>query len=161
QIADSPDVLKRNRGRRGLDILNKIRKSTDIDVRIHEEDLPDIEDVDAKLVKLAKILNAKILTNDYNLNKVAELQGVTILNINELANTLKPVVLPGELMEIRLVKEGKEYNQGVAYLDDGTMVVVEGGKSMIGQSISVVVSSVLQTAAGRMIFAKLPSRGDE
>lgn len=161
QIADSPDVLKRNRGRRGLDILNKIRKSTDIDVRIHEEDLPDIEDVDAKLVKLAKLLNAKILTNDYNLNKVAELQDVTILNINELANTLKPVVLPGELMEIRLVKEGKEYNQGVAYLDDGTMVVVEGGKSMIGQSISVVVSSVLQTAAGRMIFAKLPSRGDE
>ncbi len=154
QIADSIDTLKRNRGRRGLDILNKIRKSTDIDVRIHEDDFPDIEDVDAKLVKLAKVLNAKVLTNDYNLNKVAELQDVTILNINELANALKPVVLPGEMMEVRLVKEGKEYNQGVAYLDDGTMVVVEGGKPMIGQNINVAVTSVLQTAAGRMIFAK-------
>ncbi len=155
QIADSQDSLKRNRGRRGLDVLHRIQKGSDINVHIHEEDFPEIQEVDAKLVKLAKVLQAKIFTNDYNLNKVAELQGITVLNINELANSLKPVVLPGEMMEVRLVKEGKEYNQGVAYLDDGTMVVVENARRLIGNRIEVEVTSVIQTAAGRMIFAKL------
>ena len=154
QIADSQDPIKRNRGRRGLDVLAKIQKIPHIDVRIHEEDFAEPKEVDAKLVKLAKMLSAKILTNDFNLNKVAELQGVQVLNINELANALKPVVLPGELMEARVIKEGKEYNQGVAYLDDGTMVVVEQGRNLIGQTVRVLVTSVLQTAAGRMIFAK-------
>lgn len=157
QIADSQDALKRNRGRRGLDILNKIQKNTNIDVKIHDDDFPDIREVDGKLVQLAKVLNAKVFTNDYNLNKVAELQGVTVLNINELANALKPVVLPGEMMEVKIVREGKEHNQGVAYLDDGTMIVVEEGRRLIGQVIKVVVTSVLQTAAGRMIFAKAES----
>lgn len=155
QIADSQDALKRNRGRRGLDILNRIQKSTDIDVRIHEEDFPDVKDVDAKLVKLAKLLGGKIFTNDFNLNKIADLQGVQVLNINELSNALKPIVLPGETMEVRISKEGKEYNQGVAYLDDGTMVVIDNSRSLIGQLAKVVVTSVLQTSAGRMIFAKL------
>ncbi|MFA4981267.1 MAG: PIN domain-containing protein [Candidatus Omnitrophota bacterium] len=155
QIADSSDSLKRNRGRRGLDILNKIQKSTALDVRIQEEDFPEIKEVDAKLVKLAKLLGAKVFTNDFNLNKIAELQGVAVLNINELANTLRPVVLPGETMEVRITKEGKEYNQGVAYLDDGTMVVVDNSRSIIGQVTKVVVTSVLQTSAGRMIFARL------
>ncbi|MFA5146177.1 MAG: PIN domain-containing protein [Candidatus Omnitrophota bacterium] len=155
QIADSQDSLKRNRGRRGLDILNKIQKNTALDVRIHEEDFPDIKDVDAKLVKLAKLLGAKIFTNDFNLNKISELQGVPVLNINELANTLRPVVLPGETMDVRIIKEGKEHNQGVAYLDDGTMVVVDNTKHLIGQPVKVIVTSVLQTSAGRMIFAKL------
>jgi uncharacterized protein YacL len=155
QIADSQDSLKRNRGRRGLDVLNKIQKSTDLDVRIQEEDFPEIREVDGKLVKLAKLLGAKIFTNDFNLNKVAELQGITVLNINELANALRPVVLPGEPMEVRISKEGKEYNQGIAYLDDGTMVVVDNSKHMIGQVTKVIVTSVLQTSAGRMIFAKL------
>ncbi|MBI1976055.1 MAG: TRAM domain-containing protein [Candidatus Omnitrophica bacterium] len=158
QIADSQDSLKRNRGRRGLDALNKIQKSSNLDVRIHDEDFPEVHEVDAKLVKLAKKIQAKIFTNDYNLNKVAELQGVTVLNINELANALKPVVLPGEVMDVRLVKEGKEYNQAVAYLDDGTMVVVEGARRLIGQKVEVEVTSVIQTAAGRMIFAKLASQ---
>ncbi len=155
QIADSQDTLKRNRGRRGLDILNKIQKSTKMDVKIHEEDFPDITDVDAKIIKLAEFLGAKVLTNDYNLNKIAELQKVPVLNINDLANALKPVVLPGELMEVRITKEGKEYNQGVAYLDDGTMVVVDNSRHLIGQNLKVLVTSVLQTSAGRMIFAKL------
>ncbi|MFA5142785.1 MAG: PIN domain-containing protein [Candidatus Omnitrophota bacterium] len=155
QIADSQDSLKRNRGRRGLDILNKIQKSTDLDVRIQEEDFPEVKEVDAKLVKLAKLLGAKIFTNDFNLNKVAELQGITVLNINELANALRPVVLPGEPMEVRISKEGKEYNQGIAYLDDGTMVVVDNSRHLIGQTTRVIVTSVLQTSAGRMIFAKL------
>jgi len=155
QIADSQDALKRNRGRRGLDILNKIQKSSALDVRIQEEDFPEIREVDAKLVKLAKLLSAKIFTNDFNLNKIAEFQGVTVLNINELANALRPVVLPGESMEVRITKEGKEYNQGVAYLDDGTMVVVDNSKHLIGQVSKVIVTSVLQTSAGRMIFAKL------
>ncbi len=156
QIADSQDPLKRARGRRGLDILGKIQKDTDIDMKIHNEDFPEVKEVDAKLVRLAKVLGAKIFTNDYNLNKVAELQGIKVLNVNELANALRPVVLPGEMLEVRLVKEGKEYNQGVGYLEDGTMVVVDNGRRLIGQSLNVVVSSVLQTAAGRMIFAKLP-----
>lgn len=155
QIADSQDSLKRNRGRRGLDILNKIQKAAELDVRINEEDFPEIKDVDAKLVKLAKLLGGKIFTNDFNLNKIADLQGVTVLNINELSNALKPVVLPGETMEVRISKEGKEFNQGVAYLDDGTMVVVDNSRNMIGQVVKVVVTSVLQTSAGRMIFAKL------
>lgn len=154
QVADSQDPLKRNRGRRGLEILHKLQKESKVDVKIHEEDFPDLSDVDTKLVKLAKVLNAKIFTTDYNLNRVAELQDVGVLNINELANALKPIVLPGELMEVKLIKEGKEYNQGVAYLDDGTMVVVEEGRRYIGQTIKVVVTSVLQTQAGRMIFTK-------
>ena len=154
QIADSQDPIKRNRGRRGLDVLARIQKITHIDVRIHEEDFTDVKEVDAKLVKLAKLMGGKILTNDFNLNKIAGLQGVQVLNINELANALKPVVLPGEVMEARVIKEGKEYNQGVAYLDDGTMVVVEQGRHLIGQTVRVMVTSVLQTAAGRMIFAK-------
>lgn len=158
QIADSQDALKRNRGRRGLDILNKIQKTNSLDVRIHEEDFPEIKDVDAKLVKLAKMLGGKIFTNDFNLNKIAELQGVTVLNINELANALRPVVLPGETMEVRVTKEGKEYNQGVAYLDDGTMVVIDNARNIIGQQVKVIVTSVLQTSAGRMIFAKLEDR---
>lgn len=155
QIADSQDPLKRNRGRRGLDILHRIQKDSKILLKIHEEDFPDIADVDAKIVKLAEVLGAQVFTNDYNLNKIAELQGVTVLNLNELANTLKPVVLPGELLEARLIKEGKEYNQAVAYLDDGTMVVVENARHLIGKTLHVLVTSVLQTAAGRMIFAKL------
>lgn len=158
QVADSQDTLKRNRGRRGLDILNKLQKSPDINVRIHDEDFPEIKDVDAKIVKLAKVLNGKVFTNDFNLNKIAELQGVQVLNINDLANALKPVVLPGEEMTVRISREGKEYNQGVAYLDDGTMVVIDNAKQLIGQTRTVVVTSVLQTSAGRMIFA---SRNDE
>jgi uncharacterized protein YacL len=157
-IADSADPIKRNRGRRGLDILNKIRKSGTVEVKIHEDDFPDIKEVDAKLIKLAKLITAKVLTNDYNLNKIAELQGVSVLNINELANALKPVVIPGELMEVKVVKEGKEYNQAVAYLDDGTMVVIDNAKHLIGQPVKVLVTSVLQTAAGRMIFAKMESQ---
>jgi len=154
QIADSQDPIKRNRGRRGLDVLARIQKIPHVDVRIQDEDFADTKEVDAKLVRLAKLLGGKILTNDFNLNKIAELQGVQVLNINELANALKPVVLPGEVMETRVIKEGKEYNQGVAYLDDGTMVVVEQGRHLIGQTVRVMVTSVLQTAAGRMIFAK-------
>jgi len=155
-IADSPDLLKRNRGRRGLDILNKMRKDESINVQIYEniKGLEDIPEVDAKLVKLAQRLGAKIVTNDFNLNKVAELHGVRVLNINELANAVKPVVLPGEEMTVQVVKDGKEVGQGVAYLDDGTMIVVDGGKRYMGQTITVLVTSVLQTAAGRMIFAK-------
>lgn len=154
QIADSQDPIKRNRGRRGLDVLARLQKTPQVDVKISEEDFADTKEVDAKLVKLGKLIGARILTNDFNLNKISELQGVRVLNINELANALKPVVLPGELMEARVIKEGKEYNQGVAYLDDGTMVVVEQGRTMIGQTVRVLVTSVLQTAAGRMIFAK-------
>ncbi len=154
QIADSSDSLKRNRGRRGLDILNKMQKNVKMDVKIHEEDFPDIIETDAKLVKLTKLLRGRVFTNDYNLNKVAELQGVQVLNINELSNALKPVMLPGEVVEVKVVKEGKEHNQGIGYLDDGTMIVVEGGRQLIGQRKKVAVTSVLQTAAGRMIFAK-------
>lgn len=153
-IADSSDNLKRNRGRRGLDILNKIQKELKVDVEISEKDFPEIAEVDSKLLKLAQVLNGKVITNDYNLNKVAEFQGVPVLNINELANAVKPVVLPGEEMNIQIVKDGKEANQGIAYFDDGTMIVVEGGKRHIGEFADVIVTSVLQTAAGRMIFAK-------
>ena len=153
-IADSSDLLKRNRGRRGLDILNRIQKELDISVKIDERDFDDIVEVDSKLVKLGQVIKGKIITNDYNLNKVAELQGVAVLNINELANAVKPVVLPGEEMVVHVVKDGKEFGQGVAYLDDGTMIVVDGGKRHMGETIGVMVTSVLQTAAGRMIFAK-------
>jgi uncharacterized protein YacL len=154
-IADSSDSMKRARGRRGLDVLHKIQKMSRITVRIVEEDFPKIKEVDAKLVALAKLMNAKVVTNDFNLNKVAELQGVSVLNINELANSLKPVVLPGEAMKVFILKEGKEYNQGVAYLDDGTMVVIENARKLIGKNSDVTVTSVLQTTAGRMIFTKL------
>ena len=153
-IADSSDLLKRNRGRRGLDILNQIAKEGFIPVEIYEGDFEDIAEVDSKLVRLAQVLESPILTNDYNLNKVAELQGVKVLNINELANAIKPVVLPGEEMYVQVMKEGKESGQGVAYLDDGTMVVIDGGRRYIGQHTIVMVTTVLQTAAGRMIFAK-------
>lgn len=154
-IADAPDPIKRARGRRGLDILHRIQKMPDIKVRIIDEDFPGLKEVDAKLVALAKLMNAKIITNDFNLNKVAGLQGVQVLNINELANSLKPVVLPGESMKVFVLKEGKEHNQGVAYLDDGTMVVVENARKYIGKNVDVTVTSVLQTTAGRMIFTKL------
>jgi len=160
-IADSPDSMKRQRGRRGLDILHRIQKMSRITVRIVDEDFPNIREVDAKLVALAKIMNAKVVTNDFNLNKVAELQGVSVLNINELANSLKPVVLPGEAMKVFILKEGKEYNQGVAYLDDGTMVVVENARKVIGKNADVTVTSVLQTTAGRMIFSKLKEDYDK
>ena len=153
-IADSSDALKRNRGRRGLDILNKIRKELDIEVQISSRDFEDISEVDDKLVKLAQELYGCVVTNDYNLNKVAELQGVVVLNINELANAIKPVVLPGEEMSVLIIKDGKEQNQGVAYLDDGTMIVVENGRRYIGETKRVIVTSVIQTNAGRMIFAK-------
>ncbi len=155
-IADSSDALKRNRGRRGLDILNKIQSEYGIEIynTVSEKALEEIPEVDVKLLKLAQIMNGKVVTNDFNLNKVAAIKGVEVLNINELANTLKPVVLPGEEMQLFLVKEGKEHNQAVAYLDDGTMIVVEEGRKYIGQTITVLVTSVLQTSAGRMIFAK-------
>ncbi len=154
-IADSSDSLKRNRGRRGLDILNILQKDDAVNVVIESKDYGDNIEVDVKLLKLAKELGGKVLTNDFNLNKVAEFQGVDVLNINELANAVKPVVLPGEEMTVMVVKDGKESGQGLAYLDDGTMIVVEGGKKCIGDSVIVTVTSVLQTAAGRMIFAKL------
>lgn len=153
-ISDCSDSLKRTRGRRGLDILNKIQKELSIEVQIWEGDFPEINEVDSKLLKLAQKLSGKVITNDYNLNKVAEFQGVSVLNINELANAIKPVVLPGEDMRLTVVKDGKESGQGVAYLDDGTMIVVEGGRKSMGEEIDVTVTSVLQTAAGRMIFAK-------
>lgn len=153
-IADSSDSLKRTRGRRGLDILNKIQKEPHAEVVITDKDFEEVSEVDIKLLRLAQYMSGKVVTNDYNLNKVAELQGVPVLNINELANAVKPVVLPGEEMVVHVIKEGKESDQGVAYLDDGTMIVVEGGRKYIGQTMPVIVTSVLQTAAGRMIFAK-------
>ncbi len=153
-IADSSDVLKRNRGRRGLDILNKIRKELAINVEIYEGDFEEIQEVDSKLVKLAKLTSGVVVTNDFNLNKVCELQNVSVLNINDLANAVKPVVLPGEELSVQVIKDGKEHNQGIAYLDDGTMIVVEEGRDYIGKRIDVLVTSVLQTSAGRMIFAK-------
>ncbi|MFH0826513.1 MAG: PIN domain nuclease [Candidatus Omnitrophota bacterium] len=155
QIADSTDPIKRQRGRRGLEMLHTIQKEAGVDVAIHEEDFPETSEVDAKLVRLAKLLEAKILTVDFNLNRVASIQGIKVLNINELANALKPVVFPGEQMKIKLIKEGKEHNQAVGYLDDGTMVVVEEARRLIGQDVKATVTSVLQTQAGRMIFTKL------
>jgi uncharacterized protein YacL len=155
QVADSADPLKRARGRRGLDILNKLKKLTGIEIKIHQQDFPEIKEVDAKLVKLAKVLDAKIITNDYNLNKVANIHGISVLNINELANSLKPVLLPGENLEIKIVKKGQEKSQGVGYLDDGTMVVIDNANHLIGRKTTVSVTSALQTTAGKMIFAKL------
>jgi uncharacterized protein YacL len=160
-IADSLDVLRRNKGRRGLDKLRELQENPDIDVQIVDEDFPEIKEVDAKLIMLAKEVNAKIITNDFNLNKVAELQGVTVLNINDLANALKPIVLPGEPMTVKVIKEGKEFNQGVAYLDDGTMVVVENGREYVGQTVQVEVTTTLQTAAGRMIFTRINNGTDD
>lgn len=161
QIADSADSIKRNRGRRGLDILQRIQKKSGVNVQVYERDFPETKDVDMKLIELAKQLDAKIVTNDFNLNKVARLQGVGVLNINELANALKPVVLPGETMRVFILKEGKEYNQGVAYLDDGTMVVVDNARRMIGKTIETLVTSVLQTTAGKMIFGRVMEEVDE
>ncbi|MBU0549078.1 MAG: PIN domain nuclease [Candidatus Omnitrophica bacterium] len=154
-IADSTDPIKRQRGRRGLEILNNLQRDNGIQIIINDEDLPDIKGVDAKVVSLAKILEAKILTVDFNLNRVASIQGVSVLNINELSNAIKPVVFPGEKMQVKLIREGKEYNQAVGYLDDGTMIVVEDARRLIGQEVKVVVTSVLQTQAGRMIFTRL------
>lgn len=158
-VADSADSLKRNRGRRGLDILQRIQKIATLQVVIVDDDFPTVREVDLKLIELAKLYEAKIITNDFNLNKVAQLQGVEVLNINELANSLKPIVLPGEIMKVFILKEGKEYNQGVAYLDDGTMVVVDNARKMIGKNIEIAVTSVLQTTAGKMIFGKFDERG--
>jgi uncharacterized protein YacL len=157
-VADSADSLKRNRGRRGLDILQRLQKVANLQIQIVEDDFPAIREVDLKLIELAKMYEGKIITNDFNLNKVAQLQGVEVLNINELANSLKPIVLPGETMRVFILKEGKEYNQGVAYLDDGTMVVVDNARKMIGKTIDVSVTSVLQTTAGKMIFGKWDER---
>lgn len=158
-VADSADSMKRNRGRRGLDILQRIQKIATLTIQIVEDDFPAVREVDLKLIELAKLYEGKIVTNDFNLNKVAQLQGVEVLNINELANSLKPIVLPGEIMKVFILKEGKEYNQGVAYLDDGTMVVVDNARKMIGKTVDISVTSVLQTTAGKMIFGKFDERG--
>ena len=153
-IADSFDSLKRKRGRRGLDVVKEIQNLNDVNLVIEQEPYEDISEVDSKLLKLTGDLNGKIVTNDYNLNKVALVQKIPVLNINELANAVKPVYLPGEEMQIQIVKAGREFNQGLGYLDDGTMIVVENGKHLIGKTIDVTVTSALQTAAGKMIFAK-------
>jgi len=158
-VADSADSLKRNRGRRGLDILQRIQKMAGIDVMISDVDFPEVREVDLKLIELARTLPGKIVTNDFNLNKVAQLRGVDVLNVNELANSLKPVVMPGEIMKVFILKEGKEYIQGVAYLDDGTMVVVDNARKMISKTIDIVVTSVLQTTAGKMIFGRYIEAG--
>jgi uncharacterized protein YacL len=155
QVADSPDSSKRQRGRRGLDMLNRLQNNSALDIQIVETDFPAVREVDLKLIELGKQLDAVIVTNDFNLNKVAQLRGVNVLNINELANALKPVVLPGEAMKVFILKEGKEYNQGVAYLDDGTMVVVDNARKLIGRNAEIAVTSVLQTTAGKMIFGRL------
>jgi uncharacterized protein YacL len=157
-VADSQDSMKRTRGRRGLDVLQRIQKMTNVNVRIAEEDFPQVREVDMKLIELAKVYSCKIVTNDFNLNKVAQVRGVEVLNINELTNSLKPVVLPGEMMRVFILKEGKEYNQGVAYLDDGTMVVVDNARRMISKTVDISVTSVLQTTAGKMIFGKFDER---
>src|SRR6184192_782280 len=158
QVADSPDSSKRQRGRRGLDMLNRLQNNSSLDIQIVETDFPAVREVDLKLIELGKQLDAVIVTNDFNLNKVAQLRGVNVMNINELANALKPVVLPGEAMRVFILKEGKEYNQGVAYLDDGTMVVVDNARKMIGKNVDIAVTSVLQTTAGKMIFGKFDER---
>ena len=155
QVADSPDSSKRQRGRRGLDMLNRLQNNSSLDIQIVETDFPSVREVDLKLIELGKQLDAVIVTNDFNLNKVSQLRGVTVLNINELANALKPVVLPGEAMRVFILKEGKEYNQGVAYLDDGTMVVVDNARRLIGKNADIAVTSVLQTTAGKMIFGRI------
>jgi len=154
-IADSPDSVRRKRGRRGLDMLNKLKQEAQTSIQILDADFPDGDGVDAKLVRLAKNLHCPIITNDFNLNRVAELQGVSVLNINELATAVKPLVLPGEDLEIRVIQEGKEAGQGVGFLDDGTMVVIEGGRRYLNNRVDVTVTRVLQTAVGRMIFAQM------
>ncbi len=159
-VADSSDSLKRQRGRRGLEVLQRIQKMAHLEVEITEEDFPQVPEVDLKLIELAKRYDAKIVTNDYNLNKVATLQGIDVLNVNQLANALKPVVLPGEAMRVFILREGKEYNQGVAYLDDGTMVVVDGGRKAINKTVDIAVTSVHQTTAGKMIFGRYDDRGE-
>jgi len=159
-VADSSDSMKRNRGRRGLDVVQRLQKMPRLEVRLIDEDFPNVKEVDLKLIELAKIYKCKIVTNDFNLNKVAQVHGVGVMNINELANALKPIVLPGETMRVFILKEGKEYNQGVAYLDDGTMVVVDNAKRLISKTIDITVTSVLQTTAGKMIFGKYDERGD-
>src|ERR1051325_772938 len=161
QVADSSDSMKRNRGRRGLDVLQRIQKMPQLNIKIVEDDFPAVREVDMKLIELAKLYACKIVTNDFNLNKVAQLRGVEVLNINELANALKPVVLPGETIRVFILKEGKEHNQGVAYLDDGTMVVVDNARKMISKTIDVSVTSVLQTTAGKMIFGKFDERASD
>jgi uncharacterized protein YacL len=153
-VADSPDAQKRQRGRRGLDVLNHLQKSSQVEVVLTETDFPEARDVDSKLIELAKAMDAKIVTNDFNLNKVAGIHGIAVLNINELVNSLRPVALPGETMNVFILKEGKEKDQGVAYLEDGTMVVVDNSKRLIGQSVDVTVTSVLQTTVGKMIFGR-------
>jgi len=158
-IADAADTHRRSRGRRGMDILARLQENPEVPVRVFDKDFPEIKEVDSKLVALARELGAKILTTDFNLNKIATLQGVTVLNINDLANALKPVVLPGETMSVFVVKDGKERDQGVAYLNDGTMVVVEDGRRLMGRKVDVTVTSILQTSAGRMIFTKSKERG--
>ncbi|HEY0701847.1 MAG TPA: PIN domain-containing protein [Candidatus Acidoferrales bacterium] len=160
-VADSADPLKRQRGRRGLEVLQRIQKMAHLEVHISDDDFPQVPEVDLKLIELAKRYDAKIVTNDYNLNKVATLQGIEILNVNQLANALKPVVLPGETMRVFILREGKEYNQGVAYLDDGTMVVVDGARKMINKTIDITVTSVHQTTAGKMIFGRFDDRGEQ
>lgn len=160
-IADSPESLRRARGRRGLDILNQMQKERHLEVRTYDDMVDSSEPVDKRLVSLAKSINGVIVTNDFNLNKVAELEGVQVLNVNELANALKPVVLPGEEMRVRIIKEGNQPNQGVGYMDDGTMIVVEGGRDYIDQDVDVIVTSVLQTVAGKMIFASVKSQESE
>ncbi len=160
-VADSGDPLKRQRGRRGLEVLQRIQKMTHLEVQIAEDDFPQIAEVDMKLIELAKRYDAKIVTNDFNLNKVASLQGIDVVNVNQLANALKPVVLPGEAMRVFILREGKEYNQGVAYLDDGTMVVVDGARKMINKTVDVIVTSVHQTTAGKMIFGRYDERGEQ
>ena len=161
QVADSPDSSKRQRGRRGLDMLNRLQNNSSLDIQIVETDFPAVREVDLKLIELGKQMgDAVIVTNDFNLNKVAQLRGVNVLNINELANALKPVVLPGEAMRVFILKEGKEYNQGVAYLDDGTMVVVDNARRLIGKNADIAVTSVLQTTAGKMIFGKIPDEAE-
>ena len=160
-VADSADPLKRQRGRRGLEVLQRIQKMPHLDVQIADEDYPHIAEVDMKLIELAKHANAKIITNDFNLNKVASVQGIDVLNVNQLANALKPVVLPGEAMRVFILREGKEYNQGVAYLDDGTMVVVDGARRLINKTIDILVTSVHQTTAGKMIFGRLDERAEQ
>jgi uncharacterized protein YacL len=157
-VADSSDSLKRNRGRRGLDILQRVQKMANLNIQLVEDDFPAVKEVDLKLIELAKMYDCKIVTNDFNLNKVAQLHGVQVLNINELANAMRPVVLPGEIMRVFILKEGKEYNQGVAYLDDGTMVVVDNARKQISKTIDIAVTSVLQTTAGKMIFARFDDR---
>ena len=160
-VADSADPLKRQRGRRGLEVLQRIQKMPHLDVQIAEDDFAHIPDVDMKLIELAKRYDAKVVTNDFNLNKVATLQGIEIMNVNLLANALKPVVLPGEIMRVFILREGKEYNQGVAYLDDGTMVVVDGARKMINKTVDISVTSVHQTTAGKMIFGRYDERGEQ